>query len=64
MFFSFRLLDYVSGGELFTHLYNREHFSEEEARFYIAEVAVALDHLHKVLKPFSMHKKYIIFIFF
>ena len=31
-------------------MYNREHFSEDEARFYIAEVAVALDHLHKVLK--------------
>ena len=46
------VLDYVSGGELFTHLYNREHFSEDEARFYIAEVAVALDHLHKVFKVF------------
>ena len=42
------LSDFVSGGELFTHLYNREHFTEDEARFYIAEVALALDHLHQV----------------
>ena len=38
----------MSGGELFTHLYNREHFTEDEAMFYTAEVAVALDFLHKV----------------
>ena len=43
------ILDYVSGGELFTHLYNREYFAEEEAKFYTAEVALALDFLHKVL---------------
>eukprot|EP00794_Sanderia_malayensis_P019939 gene19939-21892_t len=42
------VMDFVSGGELFTHLYNREHFTEDEARFYIAEVAIALDHLHKL----------------
>lgn len=42
------IMDYVSGGELFTHLYNREHFNEEEAKFYTAEVAIALDFLHKL----------------
>ena len=46
--FLFYFPDYVSGGELFTHLYNREHFTEDEAMFYTAEVAVALDFLHKV----------------
>ncbi|XP_053684125.1 ribosomal protein S6 kinase alpha-5 [Sabethes cyaneus] len=42
------ILDYVSGGELFTHLYNKEHFTEEEVRIYIAEIIVALEQLHKL----------------
>lgn len=40
--------DYVSGGELFTHLYKAEHFSESTVRIYIAEVVLALEHLHKL----------------
>nr|CAD7198587.1 unnamed protein product [Timema douglasi] len=40
--------DYVSGGELFTHLYQREHFIESEVRIYIGEIILALEHLHKV----------------
>nr|CAD7428159.1 unnamed protein product [Timema monikensis] len=39
--------DYVSGGELFTHLYQREHFIESEVRIYIGEIILALEHLHK-----------------
>ena len=42
------ILDYVSGGELFTHLYQREKFKESEVRIYIAEIVLALQHLHKV----------------
>ena len=42
------VLDYVSGGELFTHLYQREKFKESEVRIYIAEIVLALQHLHKV----------------
>jgi hypothetical protein len=38
----------VSGGELFTHLYQREHFTEEEVRIYVGEIILALEHLHKV----------------
>jgi len=41
------VLDYVSGGELFTHLYQREKFKEAEVRIYIAEIVLALQHLHK-----------------
>jgi len=41
------VLDYVSGGELFTHLYQREKFKETEVRIYIAEIILALQHLHK-----------------
>lgn len=41
--------DYVAGGELFTHLYQREHFNENEVRIYIAEIILALEQLHKVI---------------
>lgn len=40
--------DYVNGGEMFTHLYQREHFTELEVRIYIAEIVVALERLHNV----------------
>ncbi len=45
-FFSYS--DYVNGGELFTHLNKRQHFSEQDAKIYIAELALALGQLHKV----------------
>lgn len=35
------ILDYVAGGELFTHLYQREHFNETEVRIYTAEIGRA-----------------------
>ncbi|PRD22563.1 UNVERIFIED_CONTAM: Ribosomal protein S6 kinase alpha-5 [Trichonephila clavipes] len=41
--------DYICGGELFTHLYNRECFTEDEVRLYIGEIILALEHLHKNL---------------
>ena len=40
--------DYVNGGELFTHLYQHDHFSEDQTRVYIAEIVLALETLHKV----------------
>ncbi|KAI9466917.1 kinase-like protein [Lactarius psammicola] len=39
--------DFKSGGELFWHLQKETRFSEERARFYIAELVLALEHLHK-----------------
>lgn len=45
---SFSFADYVSGGELFTHVFLRDHFTEDEVRIYIGEVILALEHLHKV----------------
>ncbi|KAJ8405177.1 hypothetical protein AAFF_G00321680 [Aldrovandia affinis] len=42
------ILDYVSGGEMFTHLYQRDHFMEDEVRIYIGEIILALEHLHKL----------------
>lgn len=47
--------DYVSGGEMFTHLYQRDHFPEEAVRIYIGEIILALEHLHKVGVPPSSY---------
>lgn len=38
----------MAGGELFTHLYQRENFTENEVRIYIGEIILALERLHKV----------------
>ena len=48
------VLDYVNGGELFTHLYQREKFTENEVRIYIGEIVLALEHLHKVSALWSL----------
>eukprot|EP01006_Ploeotia_vitrea_P041700 TRINITY_DN66564_c12_g2_i1.p1 TRINITY_DN66564_c12_g2~~TRINITY_DN66564_c12_g2_i1.p1 ORF type:complete len:537 (+),score=332.58 TRINITY_DN66564_c12_g2_i1:161-1771(+) len=42
------VLDYYQGGELFFHLKNKRRFSEEVARIYVAEIALALGHLHSL----------------
>lgn len=39
--------DFKSGGELFWHLQRETRFGEERARFYVAELILALEHLHK-----------------
>ena len=39
--------DFLNGGELFFHLCNEIRFSEDRARFYAAEITLALAHLHK-----------------
>lgn len=39
--------DFKSGGELFYHLQRETKFTEDRARFYIAELVLALEHLHK-----------------
>jgi serum/glucocorticoid-regulated kinase 2 len=43
----YMVLDYVRGGELFYHLRRAGKFPEDKARFYIAEVILALDFLHR-----------------
>lgn len=40
------ILQYAQGGELFTHLAEERMFSEDCTAFYIAEMALALYHLH------------------
>jgi serine/threonine protein kinase len=39
--------DYMPGGEIFYHLRKEGCFSEERAKFYICEIILALEHLHK-----------------
>ncbi|KAA0189966.1 hypothetical protein HAZT_HAZT011456, partial [Hyalella azteca] len=41
------ILEYLSGGELFMHLEREGIFLEDTASFYLAEIIVALAHLHK-----------------
>jgi len=41
------ILDYVPGGELYQHLTQRGRFPEPQARFYMAEIVLALEYLHK-----------------
>uniref|UniRef100_A0A8C5H7J2 non-specific serine/threonine protein kinase n=1 Tax=Gouania willdenowi TaxID=441366 RepID=A0A8C5H7J2_GOUWI len=40
------VMEYANGGELFFHLTRDRVFSEERARFYGAEIVLALDYLH------------------
>uniref|UniRef100_A0AAQ4QCC3 Ribosomal protein S6 kinase alpha-5 n=1 Tax=Gasterosteus aculeatus aculeatus TaxID=481459 RepID=A0AAQ4QCC3_GASAC len=42
------ILDYVNGGELFTHLVQRVRFKEPEVALYSGEIVSALEHLHKL----------------
>jgi ribosomal protein S6 kinase alpha-5 len=42
------ILEYIRGGELFTHLFKRERFHENEVRIYIGEITLALEHLHNL----------------
>lgn len=42
------VMDYYPGGELFEHLKYQKRFSEEQARFIIAELAMAIGHLHSL----------------
>jgi serum/glucocorticoid-regulated kinase 2 len=41
------VLDFLSGGELFYHLKEETKFSVERAKFYCAEIVLAIEHLHK-----------------
>lgn len=41
------IMDFVNGGELFYHLNQAQRFDEERARFYAAEILLAVEYLHK-----------------
>lgn len=40
-------MDYIPGGELFKHIVDLKRIPEEWAKFYAAQVCLALDHLHR-----------------
>jgi len=42
------VMDYMSGGELFFHLQKEEKFPEARAKFYAAEICLALEHIHSL----------------
>nr|CDJ89904.1 Serine threonine protein kinase-related and Protein kinase domain containing protein [Haemonchus contortus] len=41
------ILEYLSGGELFMHLEREGMFLEDTAAFYLSEIVVSLEHLHR-----------------
>ena len=53
----YMLMDYVSGGELFKHLRSAGCFPTTTARFYIACVISAIEHLHShdIVYRYSWH---------
>merc|ERR1719487_1419823 len=46
----FFAIEFCAGGELFFHLSRVKRFAEGGARFYAAEIALALEHLHAELR--------------
>ena len=42
------VLDFLRGGDLFGRLYKEIMFTEEDVKFYMAELVLALDHLHSL----------------
>jgi serine/threonine kinase 38 len=46
--FLYLVMEYLPGGDMMTWLINKETFSEEETKFYIAELVLAIDSIHKL----------------
>jgi protein kinase A len=42
----YMVLEYASGGEMFTHLRKKGRYSEAEARFYASQIVLAFEYLH------------------
>ncbi|KAJ2160562.1 hypothetical protein GGF46_002158 [Coemansia sp. RSA 552] len=42
------IMEYVAGGELFTHMAKERIFTEDQATFYAAELVLAIAHLHRL----------------
>ena len=43
----FLVMDFCQGGELYFHIRKEKKFAEEKARFYAAEIILAIEYLHK-----------------
>lgn len=42
------ILDFLRGGDLFSRLSKEVMFTEDDVKFYLAELALALDHIHRL----------------
>lgn len=42
------VMEYLPGGDMMTWLINKEVFTEEETRFYIAELVLSVESIHKL----------------
>mmetsp|Transcript_21705 Transcript_21705/g.15547 ORF Transcript_21705/g.15547 Transcript_21705/m.15547 type:complete len:121 (+) Transcript_21705:369-731(+) len=40
------VMEFVNGGELYYHIRKEKRFSEQQAKFYVAEIVLALEYLH------------------
>lgn len=40
------IMDFLRGGDLFTRLSSEVMFTEQDVQFYLAELCMALEHLH------------------
>ena len=41
------LLEFIPGGELFSYLRNQEKFTVDDTLFYVAEIIIVFEYLHK-----------------
>ena len=39
-------MNYIKGGDMFSHVRREERFSENRAKFYAAQIYLALEYLH------------------
>lgn len=44
----FFALEYINGGEMFTHIHRNRRFTFEVARFFTAEIVLAFEYLHNI----------------
>ena len=55
-------MKFLRGGELFMHLEREGIFLEDTACFYVAEITLALEHLHRQVSKYSC--SYLMFLFY
>lgn len=61
----FFVIEFVRGGDLMFHMQRQRRLPEDHARFYVAEISLALNFLHEKGKEFSLSfHHYISFFFF
>jgi len=46
--FLYLVMEYLPGGDMMTWLIQKEVFTEEETKFYVAELVLAIDAVHRL----------------